>query len=429
MSPQLHRAIVLLQQSRPELAERELRQALLDDPNDPLAHAFLALTLAEQDKLVPATEEAHTAVAAGPDLPLAHLALATVLRRRNRLTEAKTAAQEALRLEPENVDGWAELAQIDLERRDWPAALDAAERGLAIDAENAACNNLRALALVKLGRRDEAGATIAEALARDPHDPVTHANQGWTLLHAGQPRQAMEHFRESLRLDPTSDWAKAGIVEAMQAKNPLYRWLLAYFLWASRLDQRVLFGLIVGAWFGMQILSSIGEKHPALQPYILPVLIAYLVFCLSTWIGAPLANLLLRLDRFGRHALSREQVASSNLVGLSLVTAIGFLIAGLITRGDAGFMLLLDALWIGLLTIPVSMIYNCPAGWPRWTAAAIVLVLALWASGFVIGSLVLISGVMGWPAIAFQSVMQFYGGGVLAACIAGNVLAASTVRR
>ncbi|HEX6986476.1 MAG TPA: tetratricopeptide repeat protein [Planctomycetaceae bacterium] len=47
MNPRLDRALLLLRQSRPELAERELRQALLADPNDPVAHAVLAIALAE----------------------------------------------------------------------------------------------------------------------------------------------------------------------------------------------------------------------------------------------------------------------------------------------------------------------------------------------------------------------------------------------
>ena len=37
-----------------------------------------------------------------------------------------------------------------------------------LDPEDVQCNNIRGMALVKLGRRDEAGATMAQALALDP---------------------------------------------------------------------------------------------------------------------------------------------------------------------------------------------------------------------------------------------------------------------
>ncbi len=431
MSPHLTRALLLLQQSRPELAERELRQALLADPNDGQAHAILALCLADQKKLEPATEEAKAAIVAGPDRSLGHYALATVMRQRNRYDEASQAIREAIRLDPGDADQWGELAQIELERREWKGALDAAERGLAIDPEHAACTNLRAIALVKLGRREEAGRTIDAALARDPDDPVTHANQGWTLLNAGEPRKAMEHFRESLRLDPTSEWARAGIVEAMKARNPLYRWLLAYFLWASRLDRRVMWGLIVGFWFGSRFLSRLGDQMPALRPFVLPIIVAYAAFALLTWVGSPLANLLLRLDRFGRHALSREQVKSSNLVGLVILAAAGFLVAGLLTSGNLRSELLLDALLVGLLVIPISTIYNCPEGWPRLAAAGIAGTLTFWVGGSAAVTIAAMADPGSMPAFLapFAESIKHYPLAILGASLAGNALAGATVRR
>ena len=431
MSPHVTRAFVLLRQSRPELAEKELRQALLADPNDAFAHAVLSICLAEQDKLTPATDEARAAIGASPDLAFAHYALANVLRRRNRLDEARTAANEAIRLDPETADHWGELSQIEYQCRDWRAALEAAERGLAIDPDDNACTNLRAIALVKLGRRDEAGATIDAALARDPDDPVTHANQGWTLLHAGDHRRAMEHFREALRLDPTSDWARAGIVEAMKARNPLYRWLLAWFLWAARLDRRVLWGIILGGWFGSQFLSRLGAQQPSLRPFVLPIIAIYIAFALMTWVGAPLANLLLRLDRFGRHALSREQVISANLVGVTVLLAAVFAVAALFSEDQNRVVLLLNALWIGLLVIPVSAVFNCPDGWPRLTAAAIAAALTLWAGAAAVVTITLLFGIP-WPAFVpavLGRLMRLYPWAILASAFAANALATARVQR
>jgi len=65
------------------------------------------------------------------------------------------------------------------------------------------------MALVKLGRREAAAATIGAALAKDPQNAHTHANQGWALLHHGDHARRLEHFREALRLDPELDWARA----------------------------------------------------------------------------------------------------------------------------------------------------------------------------------------------------------------------------
>src|SRR5262249_35174190 len=159
---------------------------------------------------------------------------------------------------------------------------------------------LRAIAMVKLGRRAEAGATIDAALARNPDNALTHANQGWTLLEKGKPKQALEHFREALRLDPENEWARQGIVEALQARNVIYAVMLKYFLWMSRFSNRAQWGIILGAYFGNRLLSALAHSNPDLAPWILPLRILYVCFALMTWMASPFFNLLLRINRFGR---------------------------------------------------------------------------------------------------------------------------------
>ncbi|MDB5311521.1 MAG: tetratricopeptide repeat protein [Gemmataceae bacterium] len=46
---------------------------------------------------------------------------------------------------------------------------------------------------------------------------------GWALLHARQPAEALTHFREALRLDPTNEWARDGLIEALKARYWVYR--------------------------------------------------------------------------------------------------------------------------------------------------------------------------------------------------------------
>ena len=159
------------------------------------------------------------AVHLGPDLPFPHYALAEVWLARNRLKASLAAVNEAIRLNPEDVHHFALLSRIHFGRSSWQAGLEAAEAGLAIDPESVPCTNLRAMCLVRLGRKAEAGATIDAALA-EPEIALTHANQGWTLLEQRKPQKAMEHFREALRIDPELEWARVGIVEAMKGREP-----------------------------------------------------------------------------------------------------------------------------------------------------------------------------------------------------------------
>lgn len=382
MNPNLQRGLLLFQQSRYELAESELRQSLADEPDNSYAHSLLGLCLARRERFQEATTEAQQAILLAPDFPFAHYAHASILHQRNREDEALPAIQEALRLDSSEPDFFALLAAIHLNERRWPAALEAAEQGLQLDSEHVTCTNLRAVALVKLGRKAEAGATIDAALARNPDNAVTHANQGWTLLQRGDPKKALEHFRESLRLDPENAWARQGIIEALKARHFIYALMLRYFFFMSRLGRRGQWAVVIGAYVGIQILGSVGRNSPGLQPWILPIQIVYVAFALMTWVASPLFNLMLRLNRFGRLALSRDKTIASNWIGTCLLLALLSLGACFWFGFDTPWIL--GALVLGLLVIPLAGTFNCSVGWPRNAMAIYTGVMAVCGIGAVL---------------------------------------------
>lgn len=430
MSPQLQRGLLLFQQGRPELAEAELRQALAADPNEAYAHTLLALCLCQRGQFKDATAEAQQAIHLAPDFPMAHYGLAYVWHDRRHYDEALAAIHEALRLEPDHPDYCALLAQIQLDRRQWPAALEAAERGLQNDPEHVACTNLRAMALVKLGRKAEATATIEAALARDPDNSVTHANQGWAYLEQGNPQKALEHFREALRLEPTNEWARQGIIEALKARHLIYAVILKYFLWMARLSPQVQWIILLGGYFGNRWLGSFSQTHPEWAPWIWPLRILYITFALLTWTADPMFNLLLRLNRFGRLALDREQVVASNWIGGCVFLALASLGACLVWSFDSPFVL--GAMVFGFLIIPLAGTFKCAAGWPRRAMAGYTLVMA--ALGLAALALAFLAGVQspdlarGSQSLAMTCFLLFFLGAIGSGWVA-NILIMQRPRR
>ena len=372
MSANIQRGLHLFHQNRYPDAEREFRQAITFDPNEAYPRAMLALTLTHQERFDEAEREVAEALKLDPGLPFVHYVRAVVLDDRHRYEEAEKAIQEAISMEPEDADFFAMLAQIRLNRRNWPGALEAAETGLQFNAEHVTCTNLRAVALVKLGRKEEAGLTIDAALAKDPENSVTHANQGWTLLHAGDHKKALEHFRESLRLDPQNEWARQGIIEALKAQNFLYAWMLKYFLWMGRLSANMQWAVILAGLFGMRFLRATAKANPGLEPFVLPIQIVYLVFVFLTWTADPLFNLLLRLNKFGRMVLNREEIVASNWVGAFVGLALFCLILGF-AGIEAAF---LGAMVFGFSVLPLAAVFKCQPGWPRLAMAAYTVVVA-----------------------------------------------------
>lgn len=388
-SAHLSRAHLLYQQSRYDLAVSELHQALVEDPENVQAHTLMALCQAMSKRYDAALASARMAVGLAPDFAYAHYALSWVYDRLDRMQDAEQTINEALRLDPSNADFYGHAAALCLQKKAWQAALDRAEQGLMLDPEHAQCTNTRSMALVHLGREEEAGNSLAVALARNPDNAITHANQGWRLLQKGDREQALRHFQEALRLDPTLDWAREGIVETLKARNPVYRLLLRYFFWMGKLSNRAQWGAILGAYLLFRVLREVARDNPALEPFVLPLLICYGLFALLTWIADALFNLLLRLNRYGRLALSDEQRVASNWVGATL--GIGLLPVALwgMTREPLWAWGAMGSL---MMVIPVAGVFKARSGKARRLLTIYTLLLAG------MGLAALVCALMGSPA-------------------------------
>lgn len=407
----LDRALLLLQQRRFDLAEQELRQVLVSDPGYFAAHAWLSLTLLELKRYAEAETEAEEAIHLAPDHPYGYFVLSRVFHQQDKLRQAEKAIAEAIRLNPQEANYFAVLAGIFASQQQWEKVLQAAEQGLALDAEHIGCGNLRAMALNKLGRRQESVGALDAALYRDPENPLTHANQGWIALEQNEHQKAMSHFREALRLNPELNWARAGILEALKARNPLYRWLLHYFFWMSRMGPQLRWMVILGGYFGYQIVRGIARNYPQVAPYLLPLMLLYVLFVYLTWTGQTLFNLLLRLDPFGRLVLTPRQIQTSNVVGVMLALALLGVGGGFLLGIELGIVV---GVVLALMVIPVAHTLTREPGRNRTILLVYTAALA--------GVALLALGALLVGAPVFGSLANLFLLGIFAFSFIGNVL-------
>ncbi len=355
------RAALLFDQRRWQLAIDELHTLLAEQPEHAGGHALLARALAQTDALDDALASARQSVALAPDADFAFAALAYVHWQRDELDDAAAANGRAIELDPDDVDHRSTRAQIRLLQRRWAEALAAAEQGLALDPQDTDCLNLRALALAKLGRAAEATDSVDASLARDPDNPYTHQARGFALLHRGDAKGALHHFQQALRRDPTLDGARAGLVEALKARNPLYRVVLRWFLWLERFagphQFAILIGLFLAARLGGDALERTGHGAAATV-----VRFSWLGFVLVTSCAVPLFNLLLLLHPVGRHALERRARNDALLLGATVLA--GAVVAAHAVLADAAWS---DAGWVFwlVLLLPVAGLGLFHAGWGR----------------------------------------------------------------
>ena len=382
MTAHLQRAILLIEQSRYELAESELQQAFGQDPNDSRVHAYYAICLVELKKFNEARQAVANALKLDAGTSFNFYVASLVSTATNDYQKGQAYIEEAIQLEPYCSHYHGQLASIHISLKNWQQALDVSNTGLEIDPEDTFCANMRATAQVKLGQKMDAGASLQSALRRQPENATTHANQGWALLHESKPKEAMPHFREALRLEPNMEWARSGIIEAMKSQYFVYRIMLNWFLWCSKLKGQTLWMIIMGGYFGYRILMSLAENVPVARPFVIPFIALYLAFVLMTWVSVPLFNLLLRFNKFGRMALSDEEKRTSVWVGLCLLVAAIFVGCYFVIGSEEW---LIGALSVALMAPTLGLYYSSEEGWPRAVHSILLLTMTFLATLVVFG--------------------------------------------
>lgn len=322
--PQVLRGLQLKDIGRYADAEKAFREALAQEPNDAFVlHHLAACQFHQADRQREALATIESAIALQPNEVDHHILRAFILCVLDRAKEALATAQVALQLAPTSDSAFTAEAQAHLQLSHWPEAERAARQALALDADNSTAANQLAQSLRLQNKMDENAGHLAGMLARDPEDPYTHANAGWSALQRGHHREAEVHFREALRLNPEFDSAREGLLNSFRARSPIYRGYLRYCFAMQRLSSgsrwAVIIGLYVLARFASRLKGGLG----------LAIMAIYFLFVLWVWVARPFGNLMLLFDRFARHALRRNEKIEAAVVGGGLAAGILALACGM----------------------------------------------------------------------------------------------------
>lgn len=354
-NPAMQRAVLLIEQQNFDRAEKELKIALSEKPDNEEALVLLALCKYNVGAYKEALEIINRAISIDPANDYSIYILALTYFALNKKDSALLKIAEAIRFNPHNAVYFGFLANIHLHNKDFKDALKYADEGLRLDPENLSSLNVRSAALGKLGDKDAAYKTIDTALQQDPNNAFTHANHGHILLEKREYDKALFHFKEALKSDPNSKYAKSGLIEGLKAKSITYSWFLQYSFWIGNLKGKMQWAFIIGFYLLFRVVNGVAESNPAIAPYLTPVLILMFLFAFSSWFISPLHDLFLFINPYGKYALSEREKNVARLVGGLLATGLTSLLLYVFfdnetLLGIAGFSL--------IMLIPVGSMYN-----------------------------------------------------------------------
>ena len=146
-----------------------------------------AVELHRKGDLAAAETEYRAVLSAAPQYAQAHANLGALLMRLDRYQEALQEYKAALRLDPKLKPVLLNIGIAHFRRSEYESAIDSFKRFLQVSPKHAQATQLTALALVELGRDEEALTYLEPALEAAPNDPALLYALGLASLRLRKP--------------------------------------------------------------------------------------------------------------------------------------------------------------------------------------------------------------------------------------------------
>ncbi|WP_309397676.1 tetratricopeptide repeat protein [Cerasicoccus maritimus] len=378
----LVRIVQLLQMGRSKEAEEIARDWVVNEPNNPETFYWLARCLLNQNRGKEAMPTIDAALALESMDARFHNIRAEALYVTGKHRAALKALETAIELDPDDEDNLILMGYIQLKLSQRPKALESVNRALALNPQSTRALQLRAAILARMNKKDAAAADMQQVLAADADDDGAHLTQGWNCLLGGSYQQASIHFAEALRIDPTNEGARQGLLQTFKARSFVYRILFGFLLWYAKLPTMGQIAFLGGfIFFGDEIPLLLGKLTNSSTVYILADF-SITVFLILLLAKDAIFNLVIYCDASTRIALSDLEKRGVFWSSWFLVGIAGFAVARLLT-GD--YLFVTHSLAAALAAGIVSDIYELQFAQSRRKAWISVLAVCALSAFFTVG--------------------------------------------
>ncbi|HZL44458.1 MAG TPA: tetratricopeptide repeat protein [Verrucomicrobiae bacterium] len=190
--------LVLLRQGKVDDGIARYRAAALNQPRDPELHHNLACALLQKDLWDEAIEEFEIALRLNPDFSQSRSDLARALAFQGRLKEAEAQWTKLLASEPANADDHANLGLVLAAENDFSQGIVQLQTAVNLNPTNVQVRVQLASILDNAGRTKEAVEHYRRALALEPGIPGVLNNLAWIFAANSDPQ--IRNGAEAVRL-------------------------------------------------------------------------------------------------------------------------------------------------------------------------------------------------------------------------------------
>jgi len=185
--------------------------AVADTNENYVAHTILGGALADRGRNRDAEMHFQEALRVAPNWSYANYNFAVLLKGEGRLQEAQRHFMKAVQAAPDWADPHRGLASVLVREGKFEEAMSQYEQLLAIGPDASVHYGLGTL-LMKLNRPDDAITHFAEAVRLNPSMAEAQNNWGYVLISQGRLKEAATHFDEALRINPNLTTARLNAV-------------------------------------------------------------------------------------------------------------------------------------------------------------------------------------------------------------------------
>lgn len=193
-----------IREGKPAMARDKNDLILKNDPKDTEARGLKATFLLDKGQIDEAMSELQSVVTAKPNNYIARFNLGRAHFARQEYEQARQEFEAAIQLRPDYMPARLADTQVDLIRGDNDAALRAADDTLRIAPNNVQGRVMKAAALQRLKRNDEARDLLNGVLQKQPNQEETLLELGVLDLNEKKYKDAEDLFRRAYAAQPSN---------------------------------------------------------------------------------------------------------------------------------------------------------------------------------------------------------------------------------